>query len=82
MEQVDQDVYNKYLLNEGIVKKHKGKKVHFVNENFSISHLLGERWFERIININGDFGYVIAGTVRFWLNEKRPLKEFFMLEIN
>lgn len=76
-ERVDQDIYDEYLRNIGVVKKFRGGNVHVVNSNADICHVLGDKWSERIINVNGDFCYVVAGTTRFWLNEKRPLKEFF-----
>jgi hypothetical protein len=74
---VDADIYESTLKNIGDVKKLRGENVHAVNNNAALSHILGNKWFERIINISGDFCYVVAGTVRFWLTEKRPLKEFF-----
>ena len=76
-ERVDADIYESTLKNIGDVKKLRGENVHAVNNNAALSHILGNKWFERIINISGDFCYVVAGTVRFWLTEKRPLKEFF-----
>lgn len=77
-ERVDADIYEGSFKNIGVVKKQMGKNVHTVVNNADLCHVLGNKWFERIININCDFCYVVAGTVRFWLTEKRPLKEFFL----
>lgn len=76
-ERVDADIYEGSFKNIGVVKKQMGKNVHTVVNNADLCHVLGNKWFERIININCDFCYVVAGTVRFWLTEKRPVKEFF-----
>ena len=74
---IDADNYNGYLKNTGVVNKFKGKNVHVVSNNNEISRIMGKKWFQRIINTNGDFCYVVRDTVRFWLNEKRPVKDFF-----
>lgn len=59
------------------MKKLRGHDVHCVDNNFDLCDLLGDKWFERIQNINGDFCYVTPGTVQFWLHEKKAVKEFF-----
>ena len=41
--------------------------------------ILWSKWYERIINFNGDFCYVIPNTVRFWLHEKRAGQRIFHL---
>ena len=41
-----------------------------------INELLGDKWHLRIININGDFSYVILETVRFYLIRPKPIIEF------
>ena len=40
---------------------------------------IGAKWNERIINENGDFAYVIPGTVRFWLAKRNPIVEFKLI---
>lgn len=37
---------------------------------------LGEKWSERILNVNNDFSYVTRGTIQFWTHIKSALKEF------
>ena len=76
-ERIDADIYDNYLQNIGVVKKFRGKNVHALNNNSDMCQILGSKWFERIVNVNGDFCYVVRITVRFWLNEKKPVKEFF-----
>lgn len=75
-EQIDMDIYHKYFQNIGLIKKSRGRDVHCVDNNFELCDLLGNKWFERIQNVNGDFCYVTPGTVRFWLHEKKAVKEF------
>ena len=33
-------------------------------------------WDKRIFNYNGDFAYVIDGTVKFWLTRQSPITEY------
>ena len=35
--------------------------------------LLGKRWHNRVVNVNGDFSYAILETIRFYLIQPRPL---------
>ena len=74
--QIDMDIYYTHLQNSGFVKKSRGREVHCVDNNSQLYDLPGSKWFERIQNVNGDFCYVIPGTVTFWLHEKKPVKEF------
>ena len=76
-ERVDADICKSMFKNIGVVKKLRGKNIHAVDNNADLCHVLGNKWFERIISVNCDFCYVVAGTVRFWFTEKRPVKEFF-----
>lgn len=41
-----------------------------------MNELLGDKWHLRIININGDFSYVILETVCFYLIRPKPIIEF------
>lgn len=82
-ERIDMDIYHKYLQHIGVVKKFRWRDVHCVENNFDLCGLLGNRWYERIQNFNGDLDcYVIPGTVRFWLLEKKAIKEFFYIGDN
>ena len=73
---IDMDIYQVYLSDIGVVRESRGRNVHYLNNNRQLCNILGNKWHERILNINGDFCYVIAGTVQFWLHEKNPVKEF------
>ena len=50
--------------------------MHSIDSNQTLNHLLGLKWDERIFNENGDFAFVIEGTVRFWLARRNPIQEF------
>lgn len=76
-ERIDLDIYQDYFRNIGVVMKSRGRDVHVVNDNNDLCDILGSKWFERILNVNGDFCYVVSGTVRFWLHERKAVKEFF-----
>lgn len=73
---IDMDIYQAYLADIGVVKKSRERNVHCLNDNNQLCDILGNKWYERILNINGDFCDVVAGTVRFWLHEKNPVNEF------
>ena len=55
-------------------------------DRYNISHyrdlnvLLGKNWHFRGLNSQGDFCYVIKGTVEFYLHKRHPLQEFFPTE--
>ena len=78
-EVIERDIYDAYLTQVGDFKWVKGKKVHCVEkaEDEHFCGLLGLKWNERILNRNGDFSYVVRGTIQFWLHQKSPIKEFF-----
>ena len=73
---IDQDVFNGGLALAGKAKTERGKVVHSIDCNQTSNHLLGLKWDERIFNENGDFAFVIEGTVRFWLARRNPIQEF------
>lgn len=73
---IDQDVFNGGLALVGKAKTERGKVVHSIDSNQTLNHLLGLKWDERIFNENGDFAFVIEGTVRFWLARRNPIQEF------
>lgn len=73
---VDCDVFDRGL---GKVLKGiqiRGKKVHTIKDNADLDHILGLKWNERIFNENGDFAYVVNGTVQYWLTKRNPIMEF------
>ena len=41
-----------------------------------LNHLLGKNWHVRGINSNGDYGYVVADIVDFYLQRNRPLLDY------
>jgi hypothetical protein len=79
---LEQDIYEGYLTKIGEIKKFKGKQVHCVNsvEDEGLAKLLGKKWYKRILNNkNGDFSYVIKGTIQFWLHQKPSIKEYLLV---
>ena len=60
----------------GKSKIERGKTVYRIDSNQTLNHLLGIKWDERIFNENGDFAFVIEGTVRFWSSRRTPIQEF------
>ena len=62
---VDFDAFNRGLgqVVKGI--QNRGKEVYAITDSHDLDELLGLKWNERIFNENGDFAYVMNGTVRY-----------------
>ena len=73
---VDFDAFNRGLgqVVKGI--QNRGKEVYVITDNHDLDELLGLKWNERIFNENGDFAYVMNGTVRYWLTKRNTVVEF------
>lgn len=76
---VDHDVFMKGL---GTVKPsimERGRMVFPLKSNRDLDVFLGQTWDERILNCNGDFAYVIEGTVKYWLGQRSPITEYKLI---
>lgn len=60
---IDMDIYQVYLVDIGVVKKLRERNVYSLNDKNQFCDFLGNKWYERILNINGDFCYVVVGRV-------------------
>jgi len=70
------DVFDQGL---GLVVKacyQRQREVYQITDNHDLDDLLGLKWNERILNENGDFAYVINGTVKYWLSKKSSIVEY------
>lgn len=74
--QVDEDVFNESLERITSKRYQNNKLIYEVLSNEALDCYIGAKWNERIINENGDFAYVIPGTLRFWLKKRKPIVEF------
>ena len=73
---IDPDVFDQGL---GLVVKaryQRQREVYEITNNHDLDDLLGLKWNERIVNENGDFAYVIDGTVKYWLSKKSSIVEY------
>ena len=41
-----------------------------------LNSFLGQKGVEGILNCNGDFAYVMSGTVKYWLGQRCPVTGF------
>ena len=73
---MNMDICQVYLSDIGVVRKSGERNVNYLNNNRQLCNILGSKWHKRMLNINGDFCYVVAGTVQCWLHEENPVKEF------
>lgn len=57
-----------------------GVPTYTIDHYSDLDELLGNQWhirvLIRVLNVNGDFSYVILGTVSFHLTRGRPLSEY------
>lgn len=49
------DIYQQYLSKIGVITKSRGRNVHVVDNIGDLCDILGDKWYERILNINGIF---------------------------
>lgn len=73
---MDFDVFHRGL--GRVVKRiqNRWKEVYVITDNHDLDELLGLKWNERIFYDNGDFAYVMNGTVRYWLSKRNSVVEF------
>ena len=73
---IDPDVYENFFSTIGTPDDgtRLSKRKCFQNEE--LDSLLGRRWNVRVKNHFGDFGYVVDGTVCFWIHRRPPLDDF------
>ena len=41
--------------------------------------ILGAKWNVRVKNVNGDFHFVTEGTVKLWITDRAPIKDFICI---
>lgn len=59
-----------------LVKSQRGGRNIYRGSTGNVAQVLGEDWFYRICNVNGDFAFIIEETLQFWMEERRVLAEF------
>ena len=57
----------------------RGKMVYQLESNRVPDSYLGLKWDERILNVAGDFAYVIPGTIKYWLGQRSPIIEYKLI---
>ena len=75
---VDEDVFNEGIgsVAAASVTYQRNKAIYQVENNEVFDRFVGLKWYERIINKNGDFAYVTSRTVRYWLMNRSSIVEF------
>lgn len=78
---VDQDVFMEGLgsVLPGVLQR--GKMVYQLESNRVLDSYLGLKWDERILNVAGDFAYVIPGTIKYWLGQRSPIIEYKLIVV-
>ena len=64
---VDFDVFSAGLAMTGKRAQVRAREVYSVAQNHDLDAILGLKWNKRIFNENGDFAYVVNGTVKYWM---------------
>ena len=47
--------------------------------NAEMKSILGAKWNVRVKNVNGDFYFVTEGTVKLWITDRTPIKDFICI---
>lgn len=72
-----EDAYNNVLGSLSTkAANERGRFVQYMESNLLLDDVLGINWDKRIFNCNGDFAYVVDGTVKFCLARKSPIVEY------
>ena len=70
-------LFNGGLKESGVPSKKVGGTQHYKIMHYKdLNHLLGYNWHVRGINNLGDYGYVVADTVDYYLQRNRPLIDY------
>ena len=64
---VEGDVFETSIANAAHARQERNKQVYQITSNSHLDNYLEIKWDEQILNENGDYAYVVEGTVRFWL---------------
>ena len=77
--QVNDDILNASL--ERITSKwyQRNKLIYEILSNETLDFYIGTKWNEWIMNENGDFAYVVPGTLKFRLTKRNPMVEFKLI---
>ena len=76
---INEDIFRAGISLSGIIKSERGKEVYRILSNRDLDNCLNFKWDERIQNENGDFAYVVPGTVKFWIIKRAPIVEYKLI---
>lgn len=54
----------------------RGHQVYTISEYSDLDDLLGNQWYVRVANSNGDFSLAMLETISFYMMEPKPLLDF------
>ena len=72
----EEDVFQEGMVVAGSKHMERNREVYRLRSNGDLDSCLGVKWDERIMKENGDFAFVITGTVRYWIKRKAPIVEY------
>ena len=75
----DEDVFSRSIAMVAFKSTERNKVIYRLHSNEKLDECIGLKWSERIMNENGDFAFVVPGTVRFWLASRNPIVEFKLI---
>ena len=61
-----------------VTRSNRGKLMKEVR-NAEMESILGAKWNVRVKNVNGDFHFVTEGTVKLWITDRAPIKDFICI---
>ena len=58
-------------------RTYRGIERYKITNYKDLDPLFGVNWYFRGVNPNGDFCYIVLGTLKFYLHKRKPLREYF-----
>ena len=77
--EIEQDEFAYLTQNYGEAFQDRKRTKYQIKKNKHLGKLLGKDWDIRILNRHLDFSFVILGTARYWLKERKPIVEFTVI---
>lgn len=54
----------------------RGRNIYGLHQYSDIEHIIGKRWYVRVLNTEMDFCYVKLDTVQYYLNLRKSLPDY------
>ena len=76
---IQSDAYKNVFGKVGTITRSNCGKLMKEVRNAEMESILGAKWNVRVKNVNGDFHFVTEGTVKLWITDRAPIKDFICI---